>query len=139
MKSRSMYLMIAEDDLDDRLLLKDALEENNFSSSDTQFAGNGEELITLLSTADQLPDLIMLDLNMPKKDGREALKEIRGNREWKHIPIIIFTTSNDEKDIKYSYREGGNTFITKPARFSDLVDTLGTLKTYWFEKAALAS
>ncbi|TRX60534.1 response regulator [Fulvivirga sp. M361] len=137
MISRSIQIMIAEDDLDDRLLIEDAFKENGISLLTTSFAGDGDELLTLLKDRVELPDIIMLDLNMPKKDGREALKEIRANNLLKHIPIIIFTTSNAEEDIRLAYQEGGNTYITKPSLFSELVDTVGIIKRYWFEKAAL--
>lgn len=139
MKSRAIHLVIAEDDIDDRLLMADALNENGINMNSTVFAEDGDQLLKLLKGAKVLPDIIMLDLNMPKKDGREALKEIRADYTLKHIPIIVFTTSNSEEDIKLAYHEGGNTFITKPALYSELVDTLATIKKYWFEKAALAS
>ena len=137
MKSKPIYLVIAEDDVDDQLLLQDALVESGLDNIRINFVQNGEELLQLLDEQSHLPDLILLDLNMPRKDGRESLKEIKANKNLSHIPIIIFTTSNNEEDIKYTYREGGSTYITKPALFSDLVDTLGTVKKYWFEKAVL--
>ncbi len=139
MKSRSIHLIIAEDDLDDRLLIEDALNDNGINLTTTTFVEDGDMLLEKLKNSKNLPDLIMLDLNMPKKDGREALREIRADQALKHIPIIVFTTSNSEEDIKMAYFEGGNTFITKPPLYSDLVDTLGIIKQYWFEKAALAS
>lgn len=138
MKSKPLYIIIAEDDADDRLLLQDALVENGLTDIKTSFAEDGDELLSMLNGNNVLPDLIMLDLNMPRKDGRQSLREIKSDDQLRHIPIIIFTTSNSEEDIKYTYKEGGNTFITKPALFSDLVDTLATLKKYWFEKAVLA-
>ena len=137
MKSKPIYIVIAEDDADDQLLLHDALIENGLDSIRTSFVQDGQELLDLLVEDSQLPDIILLDLNMPRKDGRESLREIKANKNFSHIPIIVFTTSNNEEDIKYTYREGGSTYITKPALFSDLVDTLGTLKKYWFEKAVL--
>ncbi len=139
MITKPFHILIAEDDQDDRLLIEDAFKANGVSHGQLFFVADGEELIERLSGLEPLPGIIMLDLNMPRKDGREALKEIRSKLDYKHIPIIVFTTSNSEDDIKMAYQHGGNTYITKPTRFTDLVDTTGIIKKYWFEKAALAS
>lgn len=131
-------IIIAEDDADDRLLIEDALNENSISSSSLVFVKDGEELMNCLYGAQESPSIIFLDLNMPKKDGRQALKEIKQNAKLKHIPIIVFSTSKSEDDIKTSYQNGVNTYFTKPSKYSDLVDIIATVKIYWWEKAAVA-
>lgn len=128
---------IAEDDPDDQLLMMDALTEIEVPAADITFVPDGQELIRMLSSISQLPSLILLDLNMPKMDGREALKEIKGNQALHHIPVIVFTTSTSEDDIAMTYRCGGNSYFTKPSLFTDLVDTLATIKKYWLQKAIL--
>lgn len=138
MKKSSTHILIAEDDVDDRLLIQDALAENGITEVDTVYVENGEELLDSLNNHPTLPTLIFLDLNMPKKDGREALREIKHSERLKHIPVIVFTTSSSEDDIKLSYKHGGNTFFIKPALFSDLVEIIAIIKKYWFEKASFA-
>lgn len=135
MKSRSIQLIIAEDDLDDRLLMEDALNDNCIDLNNVRFSEDGDDLLNTLQNVKPLPDLIMLDLNMPKKDGRVALREIKSDPNLKHIPVIVFSTSKSEEDIKLAYLEGGSTFITKPSLYSDLVNTVEVIKKYWFEKA----
>lgn len=131
-------IIIAEDDADDRLLIEDALNENNISSEDLMFVDDGEALIETLDANTASPCMVFLDLNMPKKDGRQALKEIKEDKRFKHIPVIVFSTSNSVDDIKTSYQNGVNTYFTKPSKYSDLVEILGTVKSYWWEKARLA-
>ena len=135
---RIPYIIVAEDDVDDKLLIQDAFEANDIKGENIFFVENGDELITRLNGPSRHPVLIMLDLNMPKKDGRETLREIKNDDLLKHIPVIIFTTSSSEDDIRLTYKHGGNTFFTKPALFNDLVDVIGIIKKYWLEKAALA-
>lgn len=131
-------IIIAEDDADDRLLIEDALNENNIDSKDLMFVDDGEALIELLDSNTNSPCMVFLDLNMPKKDGRQALKEIKEDKRFKHIPVIVFSTSNSVDDIKTSYQNGVNTYFTKPSKYSDLVEILRTVKSYWWEKARLA-
>lgn len=133
----TIRILIAEDDADDRLLIQDALEANDISTSQTLYVENGVELISDLTSDTELPLLILLDLNMPKKDGRETLKELKNTEQFKHIPVIIFTTSKSQDDIVSSYRQGCSTYMTKPASFSELIDTMSIIKKYWLEKAAL--
>lgn len=130
-------IIIAEDDADDRLLIEDALNENNISSDDLMFVDDSEALIETLGGNTNSPCMVFLDLNMPKKDGRQALKEIKENERLKHIPVIVFSTSNSLDDIKTSYQNGVNTYFTKPSKYSDLVEILKTVKSYWWEKARL--
>ena len=135
-----IVILIADDDEEDRMLVKEALEENKLMNI-LQFAENGEDLMNYLHNKDKYqdkkkyprPGLILLDLNMPKKDGREALKEIKEDPELKMIPIVILTTSKAEEDIFKTYNLGVSSFITKPVTFSSLVEIMRTLSKYWFE------
>lgn len=132
-------ILMAEDDADDRLLAAEALTEN-YLVYDLRFVEDGEELMAYLRRQGNYslpavaprPMLILLDLNMPRKDGREALAEIKTDPQLKQIPIVVFTTSADQKDIYQSYDLGANSFITKPASFDDLVNVLRWLERYWF-------
>jgi CheY-like chemotaxis protein len=133
-------ILMADDDADDRLLAKDALAECQIAG-DLRFVENGEELIEYLhrrgkylqADAAPRPGLILLDLNMPKKDGREALKEIKVDPELRTIPVVILTTSRADTDIGRIYDLGANSFIAKPVSFDSLVDVMKTLCRYWFD------
>ncbi|WP_299701396.1 response regulator [uncultured Pontibacter sp.] len=141
MKSnRPIVILIADDDAEDRMLIKEALEENRLSNA-IQFVENGEELMDYLHNRGrfndkekyQTPGLILLDLNMPKKDGREALKEIKADEHLRVLPVVVLTTSKAEEDILRTYDLGVSSFITKPVTFTALVDVMRTLSKYWFE------
>lgn len=133
-------MLIAEDDAEDRMLIQEALDESSLKSN-IQFVENGEELMDYLQNRDKFadkerfpsPGLILLDLNMPKKDGREALKEIKADEALKHLPIVVLTTSKAEEDVLKTYNLGVNSFISKPVTFTALVDVMKTLSKYWFE------
>lgn len=133
-------ILIADDDADDRELIKAAFEENNFRHN-IKFVENGEELLKYLkrkgSYADEathpFPQIILLDLNMPRKDGREALKEIKTDNHLKCIPVIVLTTSTERKDVQKIYELGVNSFVIKPPTFQQLVAFTKTLGKYWFE------
>ncbi|SFW71832.1 response regulator [Chitinophaga sancti] len=137
-------ILIADDDADDRELIKAAFDENS-TQHQVNFVENGEELLHYLKRGGQyadvtlhpLPHIILLDLNMPKKDGREALKEIKADTLLKSIPVIILTTSMEEKDITTSYELGVNSYIIKPVTYSGLVEFTSVLSKYWFEIAEL--
>ncbi|MBU2591798.1 MAG: response regulator [Nitrospinota bacterium] len=133
----AIQILVADDDLEDCMLLKEAWQDflliNNLS-----FVHNGEELLDYLHKRGEYkdaprPDLILLDLNMPKKDGREALIEIKADSALKSIPIVVLTTSSAEEDINKTYQRGISGFITKPVTFDGLVAVLRTLKKYWVE------
>lgn len=138
--TQSIEILIADDDAEDRMLIMDALNESRLKNK-VQHVENGEELLQYLQNsgvyADKIkyptPGIILLDLNMPKKDGREALKEIKADKNLKCIPIIILTTSKAEEDILKTYNLGVNSFITKPVTFTAMVEVMNTLKKYWFE------
>lgn len=132
-------ILMADDDEDDRLLTKEAFIESHLAN-DLHFVNDGEELMHYLLRQKEYtdpktsprPGIILLDLNMPKKDGREALAEIKSNPELCRIPVIILTTSKAEEDIVRSYDLGANSFIPKPVTFHRLVEVLQTVGNYWF-------
>ena len=133
-------ILMADDDADDRRLTKEALEESRLAN-DLRFVENGEELLSYLrregeyadAESSPRPGLILLDLNMPRKDGRTALKEIKADPELRQIPVTVLTTSKADEDIFRSYDLGVNSYIVKPVTFEALVDILQTLEKYWFE------
>jgi CheY-like chemotaxis protein len=135
---------MADDDADDRLLAKDALNECHLAN-DLHFVENGEELLDYLYRRNRFsqmsdsprPGLILLDLNMPKKDGREALKEIKADPELRKIPVVVLTTSRADTDIGRIYDLGANSFISKPVSFDSLVEVMKVLGRYWFEVVEL--
>jgi len=137
---RSITILLADDDADDRMMASDALEESRLAN-DLRCVEDGEELMDYLHrrgkyappNAAPRPGLILLDLNMPRKDGREALKEIKAERELRSIPVIVLTTSKAEEDIYRTYDLGVNSFITKPVNFESLVAVMKALGKYWFE------
>lgn len=137
---KRMKILIAEDDDDDFLLVKDAFEESRILI-DIYRARDGEELMEFLLNQGRFsdpeisprPSLILLDLNMPRKDGREALAEIKAHAELRMIPVVILTTSKAEEDIIRTYDLGVNSFIRKPVDFHDFIKIVQTLGEYWFE------
>ena len=131
-------VMNAEDDPDDQLLIRDAMSLNGFSDDNLVFVSDGEELINALENMAHVPDILLLDLNMPKIDGRQALQVIKTGKKFKHIPVIVFSTSNETEDIRLTYESGGNSYITKPNNFDVLVAVCGTIKQYWLETAVLS-
>jgi CheY-like chemotaxis protein len=137
-------ILMADDDADDRLMAEKALLESRLANG-LMFVENGEELMNYLQRRGKyadaaqypLPGLILLDLNMPKKDGREALVEIKADAQLRRIPVVILTTSKAEEDILRSYDLGVNSYITKPVTFQGLVEAMKILNQYWFELVKL--
>ncbi|XHR27838.1 MAG: response regulator [Chthoniobacteraceae bacterium] len=136
---KPITILMADDDDDDRRLTKEALLEGRLAN-DLRFVENGEELMDYLRHQGKYagqetprPGLILLDLNMPRKDGRAVLKEIKSDPELRTIPVVVLTTSHAEEDIYKSYDLGVNSYIVKPVTFEALVDILQTLEKYWFE------
>lgn len=130
----NLSILIADDDADDRFMLKEAF-ENIGITNQLVFAENGDELMKFLEPGNNLckyPGLILLDLNMPKKDGRETLKEIKSNKKFKHIPTIIFTTSTSENDLVASYNSGANSYIVKPSSYDKLLQVVNSIHEFWF-------
>lgn len=136
----SVPILIADDDLDDCEIIRDALGESRLLN-ELHFVHDGEELLDFLNHRGKYedaakypaPGLILLDLNMPRKDGREVLKEIKSNPRFRQIPVVVLTTSEAEEDVYRTYNLGVNSFITKPVEFSALVDVMAGLRRYWFE------
>ncbi len=136
----TVTILMADDDEDDFMLAREALAESRLAN-DLRFVKDGEELLDYLyrrgrysqESNSPRPGIILLDLNMPKKDGREALKEIKADPNLRQIPIVVLTTSKAEEEIYHIYDLGANSFITKPVTFSSLVEVMKTLGKYWFE------
>lgn len=127
-------MLIVDDDPDDRQIVKDALLEFK-NERDYVLLENGDKLMEYLHSVDSgLPCLILLDLNMPGKDGRIALKEIKSNKNFQHIPIIVLTTSSLEKDREISYALGANCFITKPNSYTKLIEIMESIVKLWVEE-----
>jgi CheY-like chemotaxis protein len=143
-EGKMITILLADDDPDDRQLTRDAFAENRLVNM-LHTVEDGEELMEYLRRqgryADQkstpLPGLILLDLNMPRKDGREALKEIKADPELRRIPIVVLTTSKAEEDILRTYDLGVNSYVTKPVTFKSLVELIKVLGRYWFEVVEL--
>jgi CheY-like chemotaxis protein len=136
-----IFILIAEDDADDRFLLKAAFEENGFKDN-LHFVENGVEVLEYLGSIKsndpaQLPRLILLDLNMPKKDGREVLKELKNDAKFKNIPIVIFSTTNNEQEMRRCYELGANSYITKPNSFESLLKTVAAIRSYWMQTTTI--
>lgn len=138
--AKPIIILMAEDDPDDRLLVREAFEESRLLN-ELRFVEDGEELLDYLRLqkgyADPesapKPGLILLDLNMPRKDGREALREIKADPELRRIPIVVMTTSRAEEDIFRSYDMGASSYISKPVTFERLVELMKSLGNYWIE------
>jgi DNA-binding response OmpR family regulator len=135
-------VLLAEDDDDDYKLICDALREARIRS-ELRRVHDGEELMDYLyrrrsfanAASSPVPALILLDLNMPRKDGRECLRDIKSDARLQAIPIVVLTTSSEEEDVYQSYELGANSFIKKPAAFADLVAVVQVLARYWLEIA----
>lgn len=135
---KGRVILMAEDDADDRLLARDALAECG-QGEDLRFVENGEELLDYLLQRGKFdaqtprPGLILLDLNMPVKDGREVLEEIKTNAALRRIPVVVLTTSRADTDIDRIYSLGANSFITKPVRYESLVEVMRAISQYWLK------
>ena len=135
----SFCIVMADDDPDDRLLTRRALEKNNIVN-EFHTVEDGEELLDFLHRRGDYagregprPGLVLLDLNMPRMDGREALREMKSDPELRRIPVVVLTTSEAEQDVLESYDLGVNAFVTKPVTFEELVKTLRGVGNFWFE------
>jgi CheY-like chemotaxis protein len=139
-KGKPIVILLADDDEEDRMLACDALAESRVSN-DICCVTDGEDLMDYLHrrgrhtppAAAPRPGLILLDLNMPKKDGREALREIKSDPALRQIPVVVMTTSSGQEDIFHSYDSGANSFISKPVTFVGLIEVMKGLGRYWFE------
>ena len=141
---RKYLILIAEDDEDDYLLTRDAFLDCS-SDIDLEWVRDGEELMDYLrhkgnftdTEKYQTPSMILLDLNMPRKDGREALKEIKADPKLRSIPVITLTTSNAEDDIRYAYNLGVNSYIRKPIGFDQFLNVIKIFQDYWLKTVKL--
>jgi CheY-like chemotaxis protein len=137
---RPIVILLADDDEEDRMLAADALAESRVVN-DLRFVEDGDELLDYLyhrgkyaeAHSSPQPGLILLDLNMPRKDGREALREIKADPDLRRIPVVVLTTSQAEEDIYRTYDLGANSFITKPVSFDGLVNVMRDIGRYWIE------
>jgi len=140
LNAKPIIILYADDDPEDRMLAQDAWNESHLAN-ELHFVEDGEDLMDYLHRRGKyeslkdaaLPGMILLDLNMPRKDGREALAEIKSDPHLRSIPIVILTTSKAEQDIIKAYNLGVNSFIVKPVSFQGLVDMALTFSRYWFE------
>lgn len=141
---KPVVVLLAEDDEDDYLLTKKAFEDSRLIN-ELRWVRDGEALMDYLhrrgeyqaTATSPRPVIILLDLNMPKKDGREALKEIKSDQDLRRIPVVVLTTSKTEEDILRSYDLGANSFIRKPVNFEQFVRAVQVLKQYWLEVVEL--
>jgi CheY-like chemotaxis protein len=139
-RTRPITIVVADDDTEDCMLIREAFEESRLAN-DLRFVHDGEELLDYLHRRGQYghpseaprPGLILLDLTMPKLDGREALRQIKADPSLRQIPIVVLTTSGAEEDIFRSYDLGVNSYVTKPVTFESLVHVVRVLGAYWFE------
>lgn len=141
--TQNITLLIAEDEEDDYQLVKEALEEADFTGS-LRRVKDGKELMDFLlkrNSRETPPDseklLLLLDINMPRKNGREALKEIKAHPALRKIPVVVLTASGGEDDISLFYELGASSYIKKPANYEQLADFIKTFKKYWLENVEL--
>jgi two-component system, response regulator len=144
-ETKAVTILMADDDEDDRDLTREAL-QNSRLANEMRFVVDGQDLMDYLRREGRWaepdadaprPGIILLDLNMPKKDGREALAEIKADQDLRSIPVVVLTTSKDEEDIFRTYDLGVSSFITKPVTFGGLVEVMKTWQRYWFELVEL--
>lgn len=141
---RYSSVLMAEDDPDDQLIAADAFRDR-LPKHPLHFVQDGEELLDYLMRRGQfddpvafpMPALVLLDLNMPRMDGREAIREIKQCAQLKQIPVVVLSTSSADADIAGSYRDGVNSYICKPNSFSGMLDIVETLGHYWLETVNL--
>ena len=126
MKER-LHILLIEDDNDDIELIQDALQENNISHQ-LAVIKDGGEVAGYLETGHDIPDIIVMDFNLPKVHGREILKQIKRTDHYKNIPLVILTTSSSQDDIDYSYKEGANRYLIKPTTTSGIRNVVAVIK-----------
>jgi CheY-like chemotaxis protein len=144
-RGKPLTILLADDDEEDRELTRDALQDSRLAN-DMRFVVDGQDLMDYLRRAGRYadpnidaprPGIILLDLNMPKKDGREALAELKADASLRRIPVVVLTTSKDHEDVLRAYELGVSSFITKPVTFAGLVEAMRTWTQYWFELVEL--
>jgi CheY-like chemotaxis protein len=140
---KKAFILIAEDDADDRFLLQTAFDEKGYTDR-IEFVENGVELLKYLDNISRknqdeivYPGFILLDLNMPKKNGREALQELKTHPLFKSIPVIVYTTTKNEQEIRRCYELGANSYVVKPARFEALLKVVEDIRSYWLNTVSI--
>jgi CheY-like chemotaxis protein len=139
---KKALILVADDDMDDRFLLQSAFAENG-DQEKLEFVENGVEVIEYLNEIEQngkegpYPEIILLDLNMPKKNGKEVLAELKQHPVFKKIPVIIYTTTKNEIEVKKCYELGANTYIVKPITFDALREVVWSIRNYWLSTASI--
>lgn len=144
MSTLPITILVADDDPDDRMMIEEAFEENRVANA-VEFVEDGEQLMSYLRregdytnlAGKPYPGIILLDLNMPRKDGREALRELKADPELCRIPVVVLTTSQAEEDIVRTYGLGVSSFVTKPVSFEGLVEAIKVICQYWIQIVAL--
>lgn len=136
--TRPFRIMIADDDIDDIQLTKDCFNENKlpvhvYDVGDGQILMDHLKTMTSVSNSTNLPQLIILDLNMPRKNGLEALEELKRDDTLRKIPVVIFSTSDTLRDVERAYELGASCFVTKPNSFDEWCDKMGKLGRFWIE------
>ena len=137
--TRIAHIMLVEDNISDQVMVERALEDGKIAC-DLTILSNGQKALESLREMvllDTLPDLILMDINMPVLDGKQTLQEIRTDAELKHLPVVMLTTSNRDKDVLESYRLGVNAYLTKPVLDSEFIKTIQQLENFWFELVVL--
>lgn len=135
------HILIAEDSEFDQLIIRRAFQEAGVEAR-LGFVADGEELLSELrrlanDPSDVMPSLVLLDLNMPRLDGRRALQAVRNDESIRHLPVVVFSTSDSRRDILDAYRLGANLYVVKPVEFKDLVGLMGEVFGFWFRRAKL--
>lgn len=135
--AKPLSILVADDDPDDRLLIEEAIRETQISNK-VEYAADGVEVMDRLHDRERdLPGLLLLDLNMPRKDGREVIAEIKSDPELKRLPVVVLTTSDAKSDICSSYDLGANSYIKKPISFEGLLQVMAAVRTYWLQLVVL--
>ena len=134
---KTKNILVAEDDADDRFLLQSAFEQHGLDD-ELLFVENGVEVLAYLDTQFRtqgpqavLPGLIMLDLNMPKKDGREVLRDLKSHEVYRRIPVVVFSTTGNVQEMLRCYQLGANAYITKPNNYNNFLEIVDHLHNYW--------
>ncbi|MGM0459823.1 MAG: response regulator [Bacteroidota bacterium] len=133
---QSIHILLVEDNKGDVVLITEALQDSNNELKITTLS-NGEKAVDYLEETDSLPDMIMLDINLPRVNGLEVLKFIKTSSTLCHIPVVMLTTSSAGKDVMESYKHHANCFITKPADVQDYIQALGAIENFWVNVATL--
>ncbi len=135
---KNKYVIVADDDLDDQLLVKHAFSKSKLNIP-LEFVNDGQELIEAMTDKEEnnLPSFILLDLNMPRKNGKDCLHDLKSNVNWRNIPVIMFSTSKENNDVKSTYELGASSYIHKPNNFDELELIVDNLNSYWLHTVLL--